>query len=479
MKLCLVRLLALFSVVGGCASAPPVASRSFELPRTMMDGPAPRKVAARAADLDNAALAVVPPAAVLDYSQAGRVRPKTVERTLPSGLRLVVRTDRSYPAVEMAVVVGRRRSDPTPAALLVQTMLDGWASHSNGGPDVYDAGIVSTSLASDSLVFQLDSMSNLFPTIGSRFLQRLTRTDFERRGVEHTKANLVLAASHPTAPQIASRALWRSLYPSPNGYGDQIANATELEPVSTSDVEALRSALMVKDNLIVTAIGDIDIDALGAMVEREFKALPNTTTRAAAKEPDASTCSGKIILLDRPGAQQASVRLGWPTVPAAHADAPALRFLAAISGTTLESRLNRSVRAELGASYGVRAYASFFKEGGAFLLETSLDPTKVGAALGQIDTELTRLSTETPKKGETAGGIARSDVTGHDSASSLGLARYRMQNEAAPKVDDAKAAAQRYLTTSRRCMVVVGDAKTLEPELAHFGEVVVGTASSY
>ena len=95
-----------------------------------------------------------------------------------------------------------------------------------------------------------------------------------------------------------------------------------------------------------------------------------------------------MLLLDRPGAAQAVVRLGYIGLARSSPDIDNILVLNQILGGQFTSRLNESLREERGLTYGVRSSFDCRRRPGPFLITASIQTEKVGEALEQIRIEL-------------------------------------------------------------------------------------------
>lgn len=438
--------------LAACARPPLLDGRRYAPSTPMADGPKARALgdAPSTAMPDESAFPVLP--------RRPRHDLPIVDRRLPSGVRLVVEPDRSFPYVQLTVLVGRRREDPGPASQLVAATLQSWVRRWNGGRDIYDSGLISGGLHPDAITFTVSTLSGTFGAVGPRFLQRLTRSDFERYEIGRFSVWFAARDLGRTAGELGPLVLAEELYPAPNSYGQVQSDAGVLDDVSASEVESARRAMMVKDNLTIAAVGDVDVDALEKMIERELKTLAPTSKRVDGSLPP-SRCEGKLSVIPHAGSSQAWVTMAWPAVKASHPDAPALRYLAAASGSTLSTRLNRSIRGALGASYGVRAHARLLHDDGTFEIEMALDPTKTRAALGQLDVDIETLRTSALEQAEIDAVGRRLRIV--EGSTELALEHYRDETRSVPTAEDIERVAAKYLVKSKRCAVVVGDAKSL------------------
>ena len=198
----------------------------------------------------------------------------------------------------------------------------------------------------------------------------------------------------------------------------------------------------------------------------------------------------RIYLIDRPGSEQASFRIGNAGPPRADADYYALLVANAILGDGTGSRLFQNIREQQGFAYDVASAVSALKTGGAFFGFAQSRNEVTAAAIKAMLAEFERLRDSEVSAADlqnakhyltglfslslaTQGGIA--DELMIMKLIGLGenyLNDYRARVEAVTAADVRRVARQ-YVRTDDATVVVVGDAARLRKELAALGTVVL------
>lgn len=112
-----------------------------------------------------------------------------------------------------------------------------------------------------------------------------------------------------------------------------------------------------------------------------------TPDGAAARSGDlaaAKAAPPAVTVVDRPGSVQSALALGLAGPDRSAADWPGLLVAAHALGGGLSSRLMRSLREDLGYTYGIGARFTPFRAGGQFTISTAVDTATTGPALEQI-----------------------------------------------------------------------------------------------
>ncbi len=192
-----------------------------------------------------------------------------------------------------------------------------------------------------------------------------------------------------------------------------------------------------------------------------------------------------VVLVDRPGAVQADIRLGGPGTDRKDPRWAALLVASTAVGGSFLSRLNRVLREERGYTYGVHSSLSPHRDGGSWSVSGSFRTEVVGATLAELR-PLLDLSSSPLQPEETAAAVQQ--LTGTlplRSATAEGVvdqvashllaglpadhADRLLADVRAVDPDEATAAWSEVVDLERPTLVVVGDADALEPALAQAG----------
>jgi predicted Zn-dependent peptidase len=196
-----------------------------------------------------------------------------------------------------------------------------------------------------------------------------------------------------------------------------------------------------------------------------------------------------VLLVDRPGAPQAELRIGHvgPSrlTPAYHA----LVTLNAVLGGQFTSRINRRLREEKGVTYGARTSFDFRRVAGTFSCDTSVQADAAGAAVADVLDELDRVrqddvpapELEAAKASLTRGYVRNFEIAGQLARAAVQLATYGLPDHTfdrfVPGVEavsgaDVHDAARDFVRPADATIVVVGDASTCRLQLATLGREV-------
>jgi zinc protease len=429
-------------------------------------------------------LAGLPPP-TLERTRAAARSPgldRAERRTLPNGLevvlarrgtlpvaavRLVFRTDGdgtegSAPALRF-VAVGAGRSS---FASSRQARVAARVSRS-AGPEHLVLGVRGSSANLDAL---LDSVSEWAREFQTSYLD-LTLKDYNNR----------LRREVRTPSSRARGALLGGLFPG-HAYG-WVPTPAELERQSFGDVRRWIDRQMRPERATLLVTSDVaPTPELWAFLEDEFGGWkrgegPRPVPAAEPPLPDGP----RVLLVDRPGASQAALLVGFRTPPRASRDAPAQRAVEWL----LRSRLEQRLRVEQGISYGVQLHSEEHARGAALVVSTAVERPAAARSLGQILAGARGLG-QSPVSPRTAGWaawqVARAHGVRFDTVRGAARALEEMTLDGRPadyfetlresiaSLDAQRIqAAARGLATGREVAVVVGDRAALEPQLKAAG----------
>lgn len=243
---------------------------------------------------------------------------------------------------------------------------------------------------------------------------------------------------------------------------------------------------------VVVAVGDLDPERMLQMIEAGLGSLPSS---AAPAPPAIQASLGEgvsVHIVDRPQAAQTELRLGHVGVPRSHPLRPARQVMNAILGGKFTSRINLNLRERHGYTYGANTRFVDRLGPGPFVVSTAVANDVVGAACGEILSEIERIrdqpvsdeelqDTKSYLTGVLPYGL---QTLGGLSAKLEELAIYELSNDdfatdsaAIERVDRAavQQAARELLHPDRLAIVAVGPAAELTAQLSDRGAIEVSS----
>lgn len=344
-----------------------------------------------------------------------------------------------------------------------------------GGQLTVSAGMQSTQIGTNVLseyapgAVQLISDVAIRPTLPASELARV-------------KANLgrqlSVALSQPGT--LADVALGRTVYGANHPYGRIIPSAAQLQGYTIEQVKAFHAGQFGARRAHLYIAGRFDASAVKAAVERAFsgwKAGPDPVALQSPHKP-----GPQIVLVDRPGAPQTTLRLSFDASRAGtEADIPQ-RVTNALLGGAFSSRITTNIREDKGYTYSPFSGVNFNPEEALWTFEADVTTEHSGDSLREVFKEVRRMQTEAVPAEESQGirtylagtfairnSTAGSVVSTLATRDLLGLPadwteRY-VPAVLAVTPEQMMASARASYPLDKLTLVVVGDLKTVVPQL--------------
>jgi len=414
------------------------------------------------------------------------VLPAVHKRALSDGLPVWIVEKHAVPVVQINLIVGAGAgADPVSRfglASLTAAMLDEGAAGKDAlavadavdflGADLttsssYDASFVNLHVPVARLAPALAIMADvvLRPTFAQSDLDRLR---------EERLTSLRQARDFP--PAIGAAAFPLLVYGASHRYGIGTAGTEEtLRAFTTEDLRDFHARYYRPDDAALVVVGDVTPDAVLVELERAFGAWRATGPRPEppAIAPPPKPGPRTVYLVDKPGAAQSVIRIGWAGAPRATPDFFALEVLNTILGGSFTSRLNQNLREEHGYTYGAGSAFDMRLGAGPFFATASVQTDKTAEALTEFFKELEGIRQPVPAgelekaKNYVARSYPGQFETTRGVAGQLGEAIvYDLPNDyfttyvgriEAVTADAVQRAADTYITPDRFAVVVVGD----------------------
>jgi zinc protease len=289
---------------------------------------------------------------------------------------------------------------------------------------------------------------------------------------------------------VASKAFFTAVYGQTHPYGHtEIGSEASVQAVTRDELVRFwregyvpaRSALVVAGDITPGELRDIAEDLLGSWRgDGAPSSLPEIAESGARR----------IVIVDKPGAPQTTLRIGHVGIPRSDPDYIAVDVMNTALGGLFSSRINMNLREAHGYTYGASSGFGFRRGPGPFVVATNVRTDVTAAAVSEILLEIERMRDSEPSHEELAtakDSIARSLAgyfeTTPQSASTAGqlfvhtlpLDFYRTLPERVDAVSaaDARRVAERHLHPGSLVIVAVGDRSRIQPQLeeAAFGPI--------
>jgi predicted Zn-dependent peptidase len=246
--------------------------------------------------------------------------------------------------------------------------------------------------------------------------------------------------------------------------------------------------------LVVGDLSRIDLRALGAAA---FAGTSGDSVEGGVPFETPVRTNRRIILVDRPGSVQSTLRLGHTAPHRSHPDYVPMILSGIVLGGAFTSRLNHLLREVRGYTYGIRAEYGLSRRFGRFVVSSGVQTAVTGPALVDAVGEVARTQAEGVTEDELA--VARDYRAGQLTvglqtpgaiASALAtLVVHGLPDDYFPafraelleaEVPQVSAAAAAHLRAQAMTLVVEGDAAAIRDDLVatDLGEVIDAAVSS-
>jgi zinc protease len=175
--------------------------------------------------------------------------------------------------------------------------------------------------------------------------------------------------------------------------GHPYAARTTLASIRAIDkkaMEARRGAILARDNLKITVVGDIDEATLGALLDKTFGALPAKASAPAA--PDVESKAGPAIIVKTLPQPQSLIVFSAPGIQDEDPDwIPLVIANYILGGGSFASRLMDEVREKQGLVYGISTGPRVYDHLATIRGSAQTKNESVQKAIDLIKAEITRL----------------------------------------------------------------------------------------
>ena len=423
--------------------------------------------------------------------------PEIEKKTLANGLEVWVLPREGLPRVDYVLAVRNAgyaadaKDAPGFADTLAYMLNEGTAKHDSKQIAELAQGMggsIGGNAATDGMIVTANALSAHAAPMMELLAEVARESSFPDQEVALAKANQLqgLKAAEAQPGFKAERALAAAIY------GDHPYARTQQTEASIAAVtpQALRSAYAQRfrpDRALLVVAGRIGTDEAMRLAEAAFgdwqasgEPLADTPAARGQAEPG-------FVRIQRDGSVQSAVRLGRPGIAATNDDYIPAQLAGTILGGGFSSRLMQNLREDKGYTYGARGGISALRVGGRVSASADVRNEVTGAALEEFVGELQRIGSEPvpaqeleDNKRYVAGGYLLTNQL--QGAVAGTLANYwllglpaEFLGEYVPKVravtaEQVQAMGRKYFDPKQYSIVVVGDGKAIDAQLAPYGK---------
>lgn len=256
-----------------------------------------------------------------------------------------------------------------------------------GGSMSFRAGTDASFGSMGTLTKHLDRSLALFADV-------LVHPVFPEREFERIRKQRVTALlqQKDRAATIATIAFMRVLYGTEHPYGND-ASGTEasLNAMTREDLVSFYSSFYRPGNATLIVVGDATLKDLQPRLEKALADWEQKPVQVRQTPPAPPAAARKVYLIDKPGAPQSEIRVGYPALPRATPEFFPVTVMNRILGGQFSSRINMNLREKRGYTYGARSAFMFLKQAGPFMASGGFMSAKTDSAVEQLVYEIDRM----------------------------------------------------------------------------------------
>ncbi|HTM18925.1 MAG TPA: pitrilysin family protein, partial [Kofleriaceae bacterium] len=427
-----------------------------------------------------------------------RVKPAIAERTLASGLHVVVISDHEVPWITLRLTLDYGAfADPADrpgTAFLAAGMLTrGTGKHSYAElAEALDRKAIALggSASMDALTVEASALIDHAGAAAGFLAEAVATPTFPAAelGDLVAQTRTGLAVQERTPEYAAERELRHRLYGGhpyerlPEGRSD------DLGKVTADDLKKWWATYARPDAAVLYIAGDIDPERAFTLADQALGGWTASGPRPSIQLPaPAPVGKTRIFLIDRKS-DQAQIRIGHVGPTLSDPAWPAIDVLSDAFGGGFDSRLNTRIRVQEGLTYGAGGGFSGQRFGGRFVVSTFSKNATVGKTVAAALDEIKHLKVSPPAGDERAlamdyllGSFPVQRETPEAIADDLATLHLHglpatwfdtyLAGVAATSDAAVAAAARRIIDPDHLAIIVIGDAATLKPQLTKIAPV--------
>jgi predicted Zn-dependent peptidase len=314
------------------------------------------------------------------------------------------------------------------------------------------------------------------------------RPDFPASELERVRATVLrnIAVQRSQPQPNADAALAAAYYGKGHPYGRLFPTDAQIKSYTIDDIRRFHAENFGARRARLYVAGRFDAAAVRAAIAQAYSDWAAGPERLS--NPPTPQAGPKVILVDRPGAPQSTLRIAFAAPAAGSADDIRFRVADALLGGSFTSRITKNIREEKGYTYSPGSGVGFNPGEAQWTFNADVTTEVTGAALKEVFGEIRELQTTAPGDEEAAGmrtWMAGVFVLQNASAGGLinSLANRDFHGLPANWLDayvpsvlgvtaaDMQRLASERLPLDKMTLVVVGDLAKVEPQLKALPEL--------
>jgi zinc protease len=424
--------------------------------------------------------------------------PKPYETVLPNGLRVVILEEKRLPLVSYRLAFrtgGAHNPTNMPGLMSMVSGLLNEGTETRSSKQIADmiASMGATLTAGTSADYTTVSASAL-SIYGNQILDLMAdvslHPSFPQNEIDIAKANtkqgLIQQRAQPSF--LVNERLSRTLFGS-HPYSVVTATPESVDAVTREKLLSFHRQMFIPNNAVLFVIGDVDRAATVKRATELFGAWEKGQPAAENFPAPPVRTNRAIYLVDRPGSAQSTIVIANLAITRSSPDYFPMLLLNTMLGGSFSPRLDQNLRENKGYTYGASSTLDARRAGGTFRASAEVRTAVTGASLKEFFYELDRIRTEPipeqeirdnkaflsgllPIRIETQEGLTDQLVQMKmlDLPDDY-LQTYRDRLNAVTAAD-LQRVAQKYVTTDKVAIVIVGDAANIMEQVKPYAQTV-------
>jgi predicted Zn-dependent peptidase len=435
------------------------------------------------------------PTTVPDLTAPRRARKLTVaERVTSTGLRVVAVRKPGVPLAEVRLRIpflGAGATHPARAALLADTLLTGAGGYDRAGLAAAVqalGGELHVGVDADRIALTGNVLATGLPGLLELIALVMTEATHPtdefatERDREIERLTIARSRSGTIAAERLAERMWGQ-----HPYSLDLPQVDALAATTPAQVRALHRDRVRPGGAVLVIVGDVSPAKVLDLAENALAAWTGDGAKPRVPKLPVPP-AGPLLVVDRPGSVQSSLRMGTAALTRTDEGYPALQLANLVFGGYFSSRWTENIREDKGYTYGPHSRIDHHVLGSTLMLDVEVATEVTGPSVLETHYELGRIASLPVTADElesvrqyAIGTLALSTSTQAGLASTLSaLSAFGLGLDwvldhpgrlATVTVEEVQAAASRFLAPTRYTSVVVGDAKQIAGPLALLGPI--------
>ncbi len=424
--------------------------------------------------------------------------PKPFETMLPNGLRVVILEEKRLPLVSyrLAFRTGSAHNPPDmPGLMSMMTGLLNEGTETRTSKQIADeiarmgatlsAGSSSdyTTVAASALALYGDRILDLMADVALHPSFPQNEIDIAK---QNTKQGLIQQRAQPSF--LAGERLARTLFGA-HPYSVVSTTPEAVDAVTREKLQSFHRQMLIPNNAVLFIVGDVEREATlkrvtelfgkwekGQPATENFPAPPTRTERA-------------VYLVDRPGSAQSTIVIANLAINRSSPDYYPMLLLHTMLGGSFSPRLDQNLRENKGYTYGASSVLDTRRGSGTFRATAEVRTAVTGASLKEFFYEMDRIRTEPIPEQELKdnkaflSGLLPIQIETQEGLTNQ-LVQIKMLNLPddylqtyrdrinAVTAADVQRVAQKYVTTDKVAIIIVGDGAAIIDQIKPYAQTV-------